>query len=343
MTQANSGRYSQQQDSPLQQVLFVLPVFNDWRSLTTLLEQLDQAIAPHAIQAGILAIDDASNLPAHGNLHCTNFQAIEYVNILKLKRNLGHQRAIAIGLAYAEAHYPTDMVVVMDSDGEDTPQDAVRLIYACEEMACQKIVFARRSKRSESWPFRFFYQVYRRAYRLLTGFDIQVGNFSIIPVQLLGQVVVVSEIWTHYAAGILKAKLPSIDIPTCRGYRYHGQSKMNFVSLVTHGLSAISVYGEVIGVRFLVASFGLIFLTILGLIAVLVIRFTTTWAIPGWTSYLVVTLIAVILLIFIIALSFIFLILNGRNNMNFLPVRDYHHFVLTLDEFFHQSRSYEKI
>ena len=317
-----------------QRVLFVIPVFNDWNSLTTLLEYLDLTLNRQGIRAEVLAVDDASSIPAKDALRPVNFSAIEGVNVLKLKRNLGHQRAITIGLAYAEAHFSTDMVVVMDSDGEDTPEDVIRLIHACAAANYQKVVFARRSQRSESYLFKLFYRAYRTVYRLLTGLDIQVGNFSVIPFELLQRLVVVSEIWSHYAAGILKSKLPHIDIPTRRGYRYHGQSKMNFTALVTHGLSAISVHGEMVGIRLLMASCGLIGVTAAMLFTVISIRLMTDLAIPGWTSYLVVALISVILQAFIISLSFIFLVLIGRNNNSFLPNRDYHHFVLALEEVF---------
>lgn len=317
-----------------QQVLFVIPVFNDWASLETLLEHLDRALSCEKIRAEVLVVDDASTISPKIALNLTRLTAIEKVGVLKLKRNLGHQRAITIGLAYAHKNCSTDMVVVMDSDGEDTPEDVIRLIRTCTETGYQKIVFARRSQRSEPWLFRLFYRVYRSLYRLLTGFDIRVGNFSAIPSELLPRLVAVSEIWNHYAAGILKSKLPHVDIPTQRGHRYHGKSKMNFTALAAHGLSAISVHGEMVGVRLLIASCGLIAAAALALFTVIGIRLTTDLAIPGWTSFLVVALISVILQAFVISLSFIFLVLIGRNNAGFLPCRDYHYFVLALEEGF---------
>ncbi|MEB3311725.1 MAG: glycosyltransferase [Snowella sp.] len=321
----------------LKQVLFIIPVFNDWVSFITLLENLDQALNNQGICAEILAVDDASIIPVNDKVYQLNLIAIKWVNVLKLKRNLGHQRAITIGLAYAEANCSADMVVVMDSDGEDTPEDVIRLIYACTEANYAKIVFARRSQRSESWLFKFFYRAYCFSYRLLTGFDIRVGNFSAIPFKMMPRLLAVSEIWNHYAAGILKSKLPHFDIPTRRGYRYHGKSTMNFTSLVIHGLSAISVHGETVGVRLLMVSFGLMgFITTI-LLTVIGIRLMTNLAIPGWASYVAVALFSVILQVFIISLSFIFLVLIGRNNTSFLPKRDYHHFVLTLEEIFSKT------
>jgi polyisoprenyl-phosphate glycosyltransferase len=316
-----------------QQVLFVIPVFNDWASLATLIEYLDQALATHGFTATILAVDDGSTIAAdHLSDNLAPLTAIGKIHILRLKRNLGHQRAITIGLAYAEANYKADMAVVMDSDGEDTPAETMRLIQTCIDTHGEKIVFARRSQRTESYMFRLFYQLYRKVYRLLTGSDIRVGNFSVIPFGLLRRLVSVSEIWNHYAAGILRAKLPHIDVPTRRGHRYHGQSTMNFVALVTHGLSAISVHGESVGVRLLMASSLLIAASIVGLVAIVAIRCFTDWAIPGWSSYLAVALVSIILQTFIMSVSFIFLVLGGRNNISFLPYRDYDYFVLGLDE-----------
>ncbi len=103
-------------------VLFVIPVFNDWASFATLLTQLDRALVEDGLRATVLGVDDGSTIADRfSSLIADSFQAIERVHLLRLRRNVGHQRAIAIGLAYAHAHYVADMVVVMDSDGEDTP------------------------------------------------------------------------------------------------------------------------------------------------------------------------------------------------------------------------------
>jgi hypothetical protein len=46
------------------------------------------------------------------------------------RRNLGHQRAIAIGLGYLKATVPGKFLIVMDSDGQDRPEDVRRLLAA---------------------------------------------------------------------------------------------------------------------------------------------------------------------------------------------------------------------
>lgn len=312
----------------------MIPVFNDWQSLEMLLMHLDEAFKEGNLRVEVLVVDDASSMSAHDSFRQSDFKAINKVCILELRRNLGHQRAITIGLAYAEANIVCQAVVVMDGDGEDDPRDVLRLIDKCDKEKYEKIVFARRTQRSESQLFKLFYIIYKLLYKLLTGQDIRVGNFSIIPCKILRRLVVVSEIWNHYAAGVLKARVPFTEIASRRSTRLSGQSKMNFVSLVMHGLSAISVYGDTVGVRFLVASCLLIVFTITSIVAAIVIKFTTNLAIPGWTSYIITLFFIVLMQAIMMSLFFVFVVLNGRNNTSFLPHRDYHHFVRGIQEIF---------
>lgn len=325
---------NQNKNSTNGSILIIIPVFNDWYCLDMLLMNLDEVLNNEGIKCEVLVIDDASTIASHDSFISTNFQAIKKINCLELKRNLGHQRAIAIGLAYVEANIICPAVIVMDGDGEDTSLDVLKLIYQCDKEGYEKVVFARRSQRSESQIFKFFYIIYKLLYKLLTGQEIRVGNFSIIPYKILQRLVVVSEIWNHYAAGLLKAKVPYTEVSTRRGTRLYGQPKMNFVSLVTHGLSAISVQADIVGVRLLVASCFIIFFTIISIIFVICIKFTTNLAIPGWTSYIVALLFIITMQAFMLSISLIFVVLVGRNNTNFVPQRDYSYFILGLQKIF---------
>jgi len=249
------------------------------------------------------------------------------VEILRLRRNLGHQRAIAIGLAYVEAKIPCQAVVVMDADGEDDPGDVPRMIQKCREEAFEKIVFAERTKRSESVVFRVFYTLYRVMHLMLTGIRVRVGNFSVIPRARLQSLVVVSEMWNHYAAAAFKSRQPLCLIATRRASRLDGTSRMNFVDLVTHGLSAISVFGEIVGARLLVLACVLIVTALAGAAATVLVRLTTDWAIPGWATFTLGILVIFLTLGIMLAILFCFIVLAGRQGSTFLPCRDYPYFV----------------
>lgn len=315
-------------------ILIMIPVFNDWKALEILLMQLDKSLHDENIIVEVLVVDDASITSKYNSFSSCNFKSIKQVNVLELKRNVGHQRAIAVGLAYIEANLSCNAVVVMDGDGEDDPSDVSRLINKCSQEEHSKLVFAQRTKRSESLFFKFFYSVYKCLYKLLTGQEIRVGNFSIIPYKILRRLVVVSELWNHYAVGVMKARVPYTEISSRRSTRLAGHSQMNFTSLVTHGMSAISVYGDVVGVRLFIATCLLIFLAVISIVVAVTVKFTTTLAIPGWTSYIVTLLFIVLMQAVMLSLFFIFIILNGRNNFGFLPQRDYRYFILGIQKVF---------
>jgi len=307
--------------------LILIPNYNDWRSLELHIRNLDEVMKAHQIEADLLIVDDGSTIPPGEALGNTIHQSMRRLEILRLRRNLGHQRAIAIGLAYVEAHFPGPAVVVMDADGEDDPGDVPRLIQKCRDEAFEKIVFAERTRRSESIVFRVFYALYKTLHVLLTGIHVRVGNFSVIPRARLQSLVVVSELWNHYAAAAFKSRQPLCLVPTRRAHRLDGRSTMNFVDLVAHGLSAISVYGEIIGVRLLVVACLLIFAALAGVTATILVRLTTNWAIPGWATYTMGILLVMLTLGIMLAFLFCFIILSGRQGSAFLPCRDYAYFV----------------
>lgn len=309
----------------------VIPSFNDWDALEKLLLLIDEISITQDINLDVLIVDDYSTSPVPDSLIHQEHHQIRAVNILRLRRNLGHQRAIAIGLCYVYRHLDYDLVVVMDGDGEDNPFEIIRLLDVSEKIGNNKIVFAKRSKRSESHTFKFFYFIYRRLYRLLTGREISVGNFSLLPVALLRNVVVISEIWNHYSSGIHRSRIPYIEVAVPRARRLAGQPKMNLVSLVTHGLSSIAVYGDIVGTRIILSIIVLLVLLILILCLVLLIKLFTDWAIPGWATYVSGFLILSLFQLVLIGTVFSIIILSTRNQSNFIPIRDYKYYV---DSFF---------
>jgi hypothetical protein len=308
-------------------LIIAIPVFNDWESLNLVLKDLDLVLHENEIAADVLIIDDGSTIVRPSRLPDQPLRRIGRIEVLHLRRNLGHQRAIAIGLAFVHAARHCDAVVLMDGDGEDRAAEVPALLKKFHEEASAKIIFAERTKRSESLAFRVLYHLYRLVHRVLTGISVRVGNFSVIPFRCLTMLVGVSELWNHYAAAVFKAQIPRDGLPTTRGHRLAGRSTMNLVGLVVHGLSALSVFGDVIGVRLLVATVILLVLAVLGIVSVEAAHIEAHLAIPSWAAY---TGGLFFLLLFQAAgLSFllIFIILSARASLTFIPIRDYQYFI----------------
>jgi hypothetical protein len=164
-----------------------------------------------------------------------------------------------------------------------------------------------------------------------------VGNFSILPATYLGTLVVMSEMWNHYAAAVFRSKLPFTMIPIPRGTRIAGMPKMHFVALVSHGLSAISVFADVVGVRLMIGSLLGSLTASLGIVSIVMIRLFTDKAIPGWATYATGILAIVMIQFVTIAASFTLFMLSGRMNQGFVPLRDYSLFVeVVFDVYTHE-------
>lgn len=317
-----------------------MPVYNDWAAVARLLPLIDQALGGLSRRARVLLVDDASTQgPASGQA----FRNLDSVSILHLRRNLGHQRAIAIGLVYVYQNWVhqdsiqelspgVSAVVVMDADGEDRPQDLPALLEAFDAAAQTKIIFAARVKRLESLAFRFSYQAYRTLHKALTGVSVRVGNFSVMPPEALGRLVVVSEIWNHYAAAVLRSRIPYTSVPIPRGPRLEGSSRMDFVALLVHGLSAISVFSDVAGARLLALTAFLVSLVVAFIAAVAGVRLFTGLAIPEWAGYATGILLVVLIQALVVSLALVFIIVAGRAAPAFLPIRDAPLFIDRVEE-----------
>jgi hypothetical protein len=315
------------EDGERPDVVVLIPLFNDWPAVAKLLPLLDAVLLRNGLRADVLIVDDGSTETPSEELSAVAYGALGRISILELRRNLGHQRAIAIGLAYVEACIACEAVVVMDGDGEDDPQDVPRLIERSRSQGGTRIVFAERTRRSESWLFRVFYALYRVLHRLLTGHGVRVGNFSLIPRVRLASLVVVSEMWNHYAAAAFVSRQPRDTIPTRRGPRLDGRSSLSFIQLVTHGLRAISVFREVAGVRMLLAGSALTALALLGIAGAAAMEIWASLTFPAWALTLLGVFLVLLVQAILFAFFLTFVLLSDLSGSSMLPARDYSFFV----------------
>ena len=310
-------------------LLILSCVHNDWECVQKLLVLLNGELGCAGLQASVLLVDDGSTQLKPNHLKSEGLTSLHSVQILQLRNNLGHQRAIAVGLSYVYENKPCDAVIVMDADGEDAPSDVVRLVHALKDEPKQ-IVFAERTNRSEGWLFTLFYHIYMWSFLILTGNKIRFGNFSIIPFSILDKIVVDMNLWNHYAAAIANSKLIYRTISSKRGSRLYGKSKLNFTGLVIHGLSAMSCYNEIIATRLLFSTLMTIFIYLVCIGGIVAIRLFTVLAIPGWATYTIGILTIISLQILLLSMTFIFTLLGNRKNQPFIPIRDYKNFVKEL-------------
>lgn len=312
----------------MRRLRLVVPVFNDWESFCILLGQIDQVATELELRISVCAVNDGSTVSPDTRLAETaGLKHVERVEIVHLATNLGHQRAIAVGLCIAVEDDDCDAVLVMDADGEDSPQSIGHMLEAAGE-AEDFCVVARRAKRSENLTFKASYILYKILFRLLTGRHIAFGNFCLLSRGYARRLVHLPDLWNNLPAALLRSRLPVRDVPIDRGRRYAGESKMNVTSLVVHGLSGISVYAETIFVRFLFLTLGLFFFCGFSIVFVLTLRiFFPRYATPGWATTVSFGISIILVQTLSFTISLILMLLNGRMARLFVPLVDYKPYV----------------
>lgn len=306
----------------------LIPVFNEWDVVSLLLRRFDDVCKTRGWQLDVLLVDDGSYASHRELLRVDGLHHIQSIEVLTLGRNLGSQRAIAVGLSWLADHRPDRATLILDGDGEDDPSDVPALIDASQADPSEPIVFAARNRRRESWLFQIFYRLYQALHIVLIGSDVRVGNFSFVPARHLRTLCLTSELWTHYAACVLASRTPRRFIPTDRAKRLAGQSKMNFYSLVEHGLGALSIHAPKIAVRGLLATAALALLAAIVSIAASAASILSASRVAGWMAAGAVVATMIAIACGAGCLAWALTSISLRQTMAFIPLRDYKWFVL---------------
>lgn len=306
----------------------VIPVFDDWPSLQMLLAEIDRLAEETGLRVAVTVVNDGSNAPPDPWIpEFAVLRHLEKLELIHLYTNMGHQRAIAIGLCAAVEEDDAEAIVIMDADGEDAPSSIPQFLEAARNSR-EFCVVARRGKRVESLTFKASYRLYKLLFRMLTGKQINFGNFCLLSRNYARRLVRVAELWNNLPAAILRSKLPIRSVEVDRAQRYAGKSKMNLTSLVVHGLSGISVYAETIFVRLLISVLGLFGLSAVTIVTVAILRFFfPLHATPGWATTVSFGVIIILVQALSLTVSFILMLLNSRVQRSIIPFSEYSAFI----------------
>ena len=217
----------------------LIPLYNDWQSLLKLLENINHQVSDIDQIISIVVINDGSNEKAPNNF--PNYSKINSIKIINLKDNVGHARSIATGLKFILENDDFDYIIPMDSDGEDRPEEIKDLIKKIETQSDLPIV-CERVKRSEGFFFKFCYFLHKLITFTFTGKSVRFGNFTCLPKNVVKSMTNEKATWSSFSGALSKISKVKIGIPSQRGTRYVGPSKMSFKNLLVHSLAIIAVF-----------------------------------------------------------------------------------------------------
>ena len=227
-------------------IKILIPIYNDWKSLLKLLSEINNLSIKTEFQISVVIVNDASN---HDRLEIKeDLKNIHTIKILNMKINQGHARCIASGLRYIYEKEDFDYVIPMDGDGEDRPEEINEFLNQIKD-SNNKALIGERIKRSENLIFKICYQLHKLITLTFTGKSIKFGNFTCLPKSIVAKMVDEKATWNSFSGSLAKIEKNLFSVPSIRGVRYFGPSKMSFLSLIKHSLSIISVFKKTFLIR----------------------------------------------------------------------------------------------
>ena len=224
----------------------LIPVYNDWQSVFELLDKINASLVNQDDEISIIIVNDASNHDREDKE--INLENINSIKIINMKINQGHARCIATGLKYIYEKEDFDYVIPMDGDGEDRPEEISEFINKVKKSNNKPIV-GERIKRSENLTFKICYIMHKLITLTFTGKLIKYGNFTCLPKVVVEKMINEKATWNSFSGSLRKIENDLISIPSVRGTRYFGPSKMSFFNLLKHSLSIISVFRQAVLIR----------------------------------------------------------------------------------------------
>ena len=271
-------------------IIILIPVFNDFKSASKLIEEIDINISELKTSFSIIVVNDAST--EEKILETKNLNNIKSLKLINMRNNKGHARCIAAGLKHISENEDFDYVIPMDGDGEDRPEEIKNFVEKIKDNPNQSIV-GERVKRSESLVFKVCYFFHKIITFTFTGKFIKFGNYTCLTKKTVKKLIEDKATWSSFSGSLAKNEIDLIKSPSIRGSRYFGPSKMGFINLINHSLAIIAVFKT--GVIFRSIAFYAIYLIIIA-------------------EY--ISVITAIPLALIIIFGLIILKISGRENMN---------------------------
>ena len=220
-------------------IKILIPVYNDWQSVSKLLENINSVISSLSHEFSVIIVNDAST-ETRSEI-TANLENLKSIQIINMKENTGHARCVASGLKYIYEKEEFDYVIPMDGDGEDRPEEIKGFIDNLNNNTDKPIV-GERIKRSEGTFFKFCYFLHQVISFTFTGQSIKYGNYTCLPKSIVEKMINEKATWSSFSGSLAKVAKNRVNVICERGVRYFAPSKMRFNNLVLHSLSIIAVF-----------------------------------------------------------------------------------------------------
>jgi polyisoprenyl-phosphate glycosyltransferase len=263
----------------------VIPVFNEEEVIPFLRRELEIFMGEVSAETEIVLVNDgSSDRTLDGLLAWASEDA--RIKIVHLSRNFGHQIAATAGLDHVSA----DAIVLIDAD----LQDPLPVVHRMIERYCEgyDVVYGQRAAREgESLFKRITAWAFYRLMRMLVYADLptDTGDFRLISRRCLSGLQSMRETHRFLRGMVTWVGYPQVAVKYTRAARVGGQTKYPLRKMLSFAWTAATSFST------LPLKLSWIFGCLVGLFGIeegvrAVLAALLGWyAVPGWTSLMVVT------------------------------------------------------
>lgn len=284
-----------------QSLSVVIPIYNDEEVIAELLHRLTAVLTQIVKDYEIILVDDGSRDRSWSVMQSERQQR-EHLRIARLSRNFGQQNAIAAGLSLTTK----DLIVLMDSDLQDRPEDIPVLIDALLADPQATMSIAQWQERKDSRMKIAVSRLFQRVSNRITDIHTmpRLGIFRVMkksvveelrrfPEKTATAVSLLYYIGSHYIAVPLKR---DARFAGTSGYNLRKMLQLTFARIFSFSMFPIRMVtymGALLCFGSMIAALVLIIYKIMGNV------------LAGWTSMMV-------LMLFLFGLNFAFLGILGE-------------------------------
>lgn len=221
-------------------ISFIFPVYNERDGLPELWGKMQPVFesVSKKYDYEVIFVNDGSRDGSFEKLTELYKSNPEHVKVIHFSRNYGHQIAVTAGQDIAQG----DAVIIMDSDLQDPPEVALKLIGKWEQGA--DIVYAKRRSYKTHPVKKFFGWAFYRILRSIAQVEIPVdtGDFRLLSKKVNSEMKKYKE-KSRYLRGMTSLMgFQSDFVEFDRGERFAGKTHYPFKKSVKLALDAITGY-----------------------------------------------------------------------------------------------------
>lgn len=274
----------EERTAPSPRVSVAVPLYNEESNVEELVRRVTLVLdalpgGPHEL----VLVDDGSVDGTRRLMEQASARDARIVSVY-LSRNFGHQPALSAALD----HVRGEVVVLMDGDLQDRPEEIPRFVEKFREG--NDVVYAKRERRKESMWLRAAYWTYYRMLARISNisFPLDAGDFGLMSRRVVDEIRRIPE-KNRYLRGLrIWAGFKQVGVSVERDARYSGESKYSFGRLVALGLDGVFSFSIVPIRAATLLGMGAMGLTLLFVLYAIYARVALDRSPQGFTALLVV-------------------------------------------------------